>query len=333
MTDLRLNFTPLMFSGASIDFQTLPYRDRDHLPELRKQYVGQFAFQRRGELIYALPMVEDVPEIGTTGRASIDDLHLVRPLIEQRLISFFAEKKRLATSYKPLSFVGRRLALGPEAFGEWIQARSKLLVAPRQLDLPGSKAMLGLVWDGEVERRLPAPLSRLIELGLDPRGMVVETENVPTDVRFARWRRVAGRISHLDGDFVVLGERYGDAPERISVDDVYLEPSPANVRHLTESLIRQQAGSLVHKFAKLVEDHSRGANKQKHIVEVSDWLRSAGPITLQPGLAFDVGELLNQKRQPFPQFRSVPAATYVFDSACLKADSRNAAGLQKFGRL
>jgi hypothetical protein len=36
MTDLRLNFTPLALSGASIDFQTLPYRDRDQLSELRQ---------------------------------------------------------------------------------------------------------------------------------------------------------------------------------------------------------------------------------------------------------------------------------------------------------
>jgi hypothetical protein len=331
MTDLRLNFTPLNIDGSAIELQTLPYRDRDHLPELRNRFLGQYAFQRRNDLIYALPMRAGVADIGAAMQAKIDDLHLLRALVEQQLVSFFAAKKRLATGFRPLSFVGRRLALDSEAFGEWIQARTRLLVSPRVLALPGALPRLGLAWDSEVELRLPAPLSRLVELGLDPQGLIAETEVASKDSRFVPRRRIAGRIDHIDGAFAVLGERYNDVPERIELDRLYLEPSPSAVRHLTDSLLRQRPGRLIQKYTKLVQDHSRGAQKQQHIIEVSNWLRSEGPIELQPGLLFSVGELLDQRREPFPRFRTVPPATYVFDAASLKADARNAAGLQKYG--
>jgi len=138
MTDLCLNFTPLNFSGSVIEVQTLRYRDGDHLPELRQKHVGQFAFQRRNDLIYALPMEADVPRMGAPTRVSIDDLYLLRTLVEQRLVSFFAARKRLAISYRALSVTGRRLALDSDNFCEWIQARSKLRVSPLVLSLPGA---------------------------------------------------------------------------------------------------------------------------------------------------------------------------------------------------
>ena len=331
MTDLRLNFTPLELSGESIDFQTLSYRDRDQLSELRQQYLRQFAFLRRGEFIYALPMEAGAPRIGTEGRASLNELHLVRSLVEQRLVSLFAAKKRLATGYQPLSFIGRHLQFGAGNFAEWIEARSRLLVSPRLLELPGERSMLGLVWDVEVERSLPAPLSRLMELGLEPEGLIFETEFVPADPRFAPRRRLAGRVERIDGNVAVLGERHKLAAERIALDQLYLEPSPSNVRYLATALAGNRAGQLRKQYAKLVEDHSRGVAKQKHIAEIADWLRAQGSVEAQPGLTFESGEFLSQARVPFPQFRSIPGATYIFDTASSKADARNAAGLQRFG--
>jgi len=331
MTDLRLNFTPLTLAGTSIEYQTLPYRDREQLSQLRERYLGQFAFLRRGQLIYALPMAAGTPRIGADGRTEVHDLYLLRTLVEQQLVSLFAAKKRLATSYQPLTFIGRQLQFCADSFAEWIEARSRLLISARVLELPGERAMLGLVWDVEIERVLPAKLSRLIELGLEPAGLIVETEFAPADARFARRRRLAGRLERIDGDVAVLGERHKLAAERIALNDLYLEPSPSNVRYLAGAFAGKRAGQLTRQYAKLVEDHSRGAAKQAHVAEIANWLRSQGPIELQPGLTCESGEFLAQGQGPFPQFRSVPGATYIFDSASSKADARNAAGLQRFG--
>jgi hypothetical protein len=331
MMDLRLNFTPLAFSGTTINFQTLPYRDRDQFSELRQEYVGRYALLRRGVLIYALPMEAGLPKIGNEGQAGLDDLSLVRALVEQRLVSHFAAKNRRATGYRPLAFVGRQLQFGADDVAEWLEVRARLLISPRILVLPGEHPMLGLVWDVEVERLLPSPLTRLMELGLDPVGLVLETEFVPADSRFAPRRRLAGRVERLDADTAVLGERHKLAAERIALDKLYLEPSSSNVRHLVTNLAKQRASQVMKQYAKLVEDRSRGVAKQKHVAEIAHWLHSQGAIELQPGLTFESGEFLAQGRGPFPQFRPIPGATYIFDSASPKADARNAAGLQRFG--
>lgn len=331
MSDLRLNFTPLSFAGDSIAYQELPYRDRDQLSALRREHVGRFAFVRRSEFLFALPLGADAPSIGTAGRAPVSDLHLMRALVEQRLVTYLSARKRPATGYRPLAFTGRKLTFGADDFDEWIQARSRLLISPRVLELPGERPTLGLVWDVQIERALPASLLRLLELGVDPIGLVFETESVSDDVRFAPRRRLAGSVERIEGDTAVLGERHRLAAERIGLADLYLEPSTSNIRYLANTLARHGGGLLMKRYAKLAEDHSRGIAKQSQVTEIAAWLRNQGPIELQPGLNFESGQFLAEGSDGFPRFRTIPGATYIFDSASPKADIRNAAGLQRFG--
>ena len=132
--------------------------------------------------------------------------------------------------------------------------------------------------------------------------------------------------------YAVLGERRPDAPDRMSLGDLYLEASTQNTRALIKHFAPGEIGDVWQRLDEVVHHEGRGASKQKRIEEISQWARSTGPLMLQPGLTVTFGEFLAEGGdRPFPQFKEVPHATYIFDSGTHKADTRAAAGLQKHG--
>ena len=199
-TDLRLNFTPLEIHGEAIEFQSLAFRDHEQLRALRQAHAGRFAFTRRASKIIALPLVEHAEKLGERTRSVIaDQLSLLRPLVEQRLISMFAANNRRVAGYNPITVVGRPLPTGYPAIDDWLVIRQRVLVSIRMLELEASEPMLGLLWDREIERDIPASLAQLAEAGLSSVDAMVETEFASVDARFVPHRRLIGRVDRIDG--------------------------------------------------------------------------------------------------------------------------------------
>src|SRR5687767_13537964 len=99
---LQLNFTPLHVSGDSIRLQTLPFKDSQQLRHLRNEHRAQFAVTRRADEIVALPLVANVPPIGAESVVeAVGDVSLLRPLLEQRLISLLSANRRPVARYNP----------------------------------------------------------------------------------------------------------------------------------------------------------------------------------------------------------------------------------------
>jgi hypothetical protein len=98
---LQLNFTPLHVHGDAIRLQTLPFKDSEQLRDLRNQFRTQFAVTRRADQIVALPLVPDATPIGQEKLVSaVEHASLVRPLLEQRLVSLLSANRRPVARYK-----------------------------------------------------------------------------------------------------------------------------------------------------------------------------------------------------------------------------------------
>lgn len=110
---LQLNYTPVSVDGATIQLQTIPFRDSEQFRSLRDQYRGQHAVTRRGDLIALLPLAADAPVLGTESQMPLaEGFSLIRPLLESRLISLLSSNRRPVARYSPLTTVGRTLPTG-----------------------------------------------------------------------------------------------------------------------------------------------------------------------------------------------------------------------------
>lgn len=110
---LQLNFTPLLVHGDAIRLQTLPFKDSQQLRDLRSQYRTQFAVTRRADQIVALPLAPDATPIGKEKQVSaVEHASLIRPLLEQRLVSLLSANRRPVARYNPITTVGRTLPTG-----------------------------------------------------------------------------------------------------------------------------------------------------------------------------------------------------------------------------
>ena len=92
---LQLNFTPLQVSGDSIRLQTLPFKDSQQLRHLRNEHRTQYAVTRRADEIVALPLAANLPPLGTESMVdAVEHISLLRPLLEQRLVSLLSANRR-----------------------------------------------------------------------------------------------------------------------------------------------------------------------------------------------------------------------------------------------
>lgn len=329
---LQLNFTPLLVHGDVIRLQTLPFTDSQQLHDLRNEYRTQFAVIRRADQIVALPLEPGATPIGQGKQVSaLEHTSLIRPLLEQRLVSLLSANRRPVARYNPITTVGRILPTGFLDADEHIHLQSRVLISIRSLKLQGSY-VLGLLWDIEIQKTCATSLAVLSEHGVCLDGLVVERETSVEDVRMLPQRRLVGRVGSIADGKARLSERFMSIEELLPLGELYLEASPENIRHLLQHFTGNASGRAQSKIDEIVFENSRGRSRMEHITRISDWVRGLGAIGLQEGLSVSIGSLINEKDSPvFPRFAEGSTPTYVFDAGTLKSETRAAVGLTKFG--
>jgi len=329
---LRLNFTPIQVIGDRIRLQTLPYKDFQQLRDLRNEYRTQYAVTRRRENIVALPLVTNAPPIGVESTVLVaDHLSLIRPLLEQRLVSLLSKNQRPVARYNPITAVGRVLPTGIEEVDQLVHLRSRVLIAIRTVKLKTTFS-LGLFWDIEIQKECAATLAELHKRGFHLDGLTVERLPSIDDVRMLPQKRLVGRVSCVTGDTVRLSDRFDGIEELLPLDELYLEASPENIHRILQHAAASASAQAKKKIDQTVFDNSRGSARIDHIARISDWIRSVGDIELQDGLSVRIGDLISEvTNSEFPLFAEASTPTYVFDTGTLKSETRAGVGLSKFG--
>lgn len=329
---LQLNFTPLQVSGNSIRLQTLPFRDSQQLRDLRNEYRTQYAVTRRANEIVALPLAASVPALGAEFKVPVlEHIPMLRPLLEQRLVSLLSVNRRPVARYNPITSVGRVLATSFPDVDKHLRLQSRVLIAIRSLKLPSSLS-LGLLWDIEVQKTCATNLAELYELGIVLDALTVERQLPADDVRMLPQRRLVGRVDSITRGMARLSDRFHGVDELLPLNELYLEASPENTRRLLQHFGRNAAGKVQGEIDQIVFDNSRGSARIEHIARVSEWVRGLGAIELQEGLSVTIGALISEKNgDAFPRFVEASTPTYIFDAGTLKSETRAAVGLTKFG--
>lgn len=329
---LQLNFTPLQVTGDAIRLQTLPFKDSQQLRDIRNEYRMQYAVTRRGDQIVALPLAAGIPPLGMDSIVPVaEHISLLRPLLEQRLVSLLSANRRPVMRYNPITTVGRVLPTGFADVDQNIRLQSRVVIAIRSLKLHTSFS-LGLLWDIEIQKTCATNLAELHKQGFPLDALAVERELSADDGRMLPQRRLVGRVGGIVGDKVRLSERFHSVEELLPLDELYLEASPENIRRLLQHFTRNAAGRVQGKMDQIVFDNSRGCARLEHIARISGWVRSLGAIELQEGLSVSIADLISEKNSvEFPRFAEATTPTYVFDAGTLKSETRAAVGLTKFG--
>lgn len=329
---LQLNFTPLYVRGDAVRLQTLPFKDAQQFRNLRDEYRTHYAVTRRADQIVALPLALDAAPIGEEKVVSvIEHASLIRPLLEQRLVTLLSSNRRLVARYNPITTVGRTLPTGFIEADRHLHLQSRVLIAIRSLKLSDSEP-LGLLWDIEIQKTCATSLAVLHEHGVRLDGLTVERMVPVEDARMLPYRRLVGRVGAITDGHARLSERFQSVEELLPLNELYLEASPENLRHLLQHFTRNASGKVLGRIDEIVFENSRGRARMEHIARISDWLRGLGEVELQEGLSVGIGNLLSEKDAPnFPRFTEATTPTYVFDAGTLKSESRAAVGLSKFG--
>lgn len=329
---LQLNFTPLRVRGDAIRLQTLSFRDAQQFRDLRNKHRAHYAVSRRSDQIVALPLTLSASPIGEEKVVSVaEHASLIRPLLEQRLVTLLSSNRRPVARYNPITTVGRTLPTGFIEADRHLHLQSRVLIAIRSLKLPDAEP-LGLLWDIEIQKTCVTSLAVLHEQGVRLDGLTVERLVPVEDVRMLPYRRLVGRVGAITNGHARLSERFQNVEELLPLDELYLEASPENLRHLLQHFTRNTSGRVLGKIDEIVFENSRGRARMEHIARISDWLRGLGEIELQEGLSVGIGNLLSEKdAQNFPRFTEGQTPTYVFDAGTLKSESRAAVGLNRFG--
>ena len=325
---LQLNFTPLRVRGDAIRLQALPFEDAQQFRNLRDEHRAHYAVTRRSDHIVALPLTLNASPIGEEKIVSVvEHASLIRPLLEQRLVTLLSSNRRPVARYNPITTIGRTLPTGFIEADRHLHLQSRVLIAIRSLKLPDAEP-LGLLWDIEIQKTCATSLAVLHAQGVRLDGLTVERLVPVEDVRMLPYRRLVGRVGALTDGHARLSERFQNVEELLPLDELYLEASPENLRHLLQHFMRNTSGRVQGKIDEIVFENSRGRARMEHIARISDWLRGLGEIELQEGLSVGIGNLLSEKdAQNFPRFTEGTTPTYVFDAGTLKSESRAAVGL------
>ena len=106
-SDLRLNFIPITFDNETFTGYSLPYKDDEHLRDLRKLYRETHVFRREGDFIQCAPLTKTAEVLGKETTFGITkDFVFAEYLAREALIRFFQEKHaRFASIYLPTTII------------------------------------------------------------------------------------------------------------------------------------------------------------------------------------------------------------------------------------
>ena len=297
--DLRLNFMPIDFDNEEFRGFELPYKDKEHLQELRTQYRDTHVFFRKGERIFCAPLSEDSEEFGKERIFNIkEDFIFFEHLVHQALIHFFIKKNfKFAGMGKPARIIRDHDNLldserSDEAIAQLMPMFPEYEIESR-LIVPHKKSVkFGILLNFSVCQVITEPAFKLIEKGIDIKGRYVQIfrEDLNPKVESLYNMKLAGRIGSIEGSQARLSDH--DNCEYVDLKECYLESNRANIKHCLNSLAPEKAENISQLQLEQFFAVCGAKNQYQRLEKVRQWFENDQPIKCCVGLSFNLAKKL-----------------------------------------
>lgn len=321
---------------ATVILGQQPYRDREHLEELRERLYTTHLVKRSREGIECIPYAHNGEILGEKREVKL----ISRPDISQNLLREWLARcmARLGVhrgsggvivyvSERPESnLLNEALVRGvhlPPGVGRRISAEFDV----RRIQGSSGQSRMVITIDVRSKITIDCTLPVLVEAGLNLTGLYVQRE-----VKTARGprRRLVGRVNSVNGEMLVLDDNDPDVPT-ISMAEAWLEPRKENL----ERVVRAVAGRL----ADVILDrlHTRVAERlggKERPALVDEWVNAIGkfPKDVAQGVQVRLDTaVMHADGRRFPNYEVYDKPQLVFDVARTKTERWNQGGLDKHG--
>lgn len=333
----RLNTLLAWFPGdPSIALGRQPYRDQSHLKELRERHRETHLVRRSREGIEAIGYLADAELVGAPQTVCL----ATRPDITQHLLKEWLGRSLINDGLqirwgRTLEYISERpednlltVGLGrgmrlPDGVGCWIAADFDV----RRIRGTSGQMRPVVVIDVRTRITIDCPLSELLGVGLDVRGLYIQHEvQTPQGPR----RRLAGRVRAITGHELILDDYAPDVPT-VPIATARLEPRKDNLERVVRAIAGPNSTEVLQTLTVRTAERIGG---QSRLALVDGWvkfIRESPPDVAQGiSVGFDTGVLRADSRR-FPPFEVYGKPRLVFDVGRTKTSAWNQGGLDQFG--
>lgn len=334
ISNLMLNFAPVSLSGEStLNVGYRPY-EKDMLNDLRAEFAQTHVFKRDGKdnRIIEIPVAAGAEPL--SDKSMEIDLKETwwywGPLLNTALVRAFYGKREIARDY-PVEVLGSAKLnyIRHERLPEWVQKRSLLQFAPRTLYSPKGSPLFGLLCDARTRNLLLASCTELIAANVSPVGHYVLVDRPARDSRIAHWPQNVGRVRAIDGDTLVL-EDHREGFETVAAADARLSAGRVDFDWCVGQLLGSAAEKALDDASARAAELHGGPGRLKMIEETLAFLRNQ-TLEAVPGAVFEIGALLDSKRDGFPTSEKIERPSLVFDPSGMRTDHWSERGIKANG--
>ena len=176
---------------------------------------------------------------------------------------------------------------------------------------------------------LLAPCSELIAAGVSPVGRYVLVDLSTLDGRVADRAQNVGRVRAVEGDTLIL-EDHREGFESVAAADARLSAGRVEFDWCVAQLLGSAAAQALDDANKRAADLHGGPGRLKMIEKTLAFLRNE-TLEAVPGVAFEIGALLNSKRDGFPTSERIEKPSLVFDPSGMRTDDWSERGIKANG--
>ena len=333
-SNLMLNLAPVTQSGEkTLNVGYRPY-EKARLNDLRAEFAQTHVFKRDGQddRIIEIPVVAGAEPL--SDKSMEVDLGEAwwywASLLNAALVRAFHGRREIARDY-PVEILGseKKNYIKHERLPDWVQKRSLLQFVPRTSYSTKGRPLFGLVCDARMRNLLLAPCSELIAAEVSPVGRYVLVDLPAWDARVADRAQNVGRVRAVEGDTLIL-EDHREGFESVAAADARLSAGRVEFDWCVAQLLGSAAAQALDDASKRAAELHGGPGRLKMIEETLAFLRNE-TLEAVPGVAFEIGALLDSKRDGFPTSEKIERPSLVFDPSGTQTDHWSERGIKANG--
>ncbi len=322
---------------VSVPVSYLPYRDSEHLVELRRAHRGTHIFRRIENRLQCIRLDGKDSDLGADSERIEfhENLSLCAALTRNALIDLYFTRKCEILDFQPVEIISGSTqqnllatVLSGVQIPEWLSIRQLCEMDVRVFN-NADGPFLGIAVNLRIRKRLLCTCDRLLALGIDLHGLRVAVQTPSDDPRVQALRKTLGRVAEI-ADSVIHLKAAREQITKVAATQAYLALDPEALRRVLRILFGAKSAEVAIKLEGAVASLSQGKTRLERLESVlSDLQRQK--LEILPGIHVKVGQFLSEAEQAFSPVNNVPKATFVFDPAGRKLDAYKPRGLDKFG--
>jgi len=332
-----INGFEIQFSANSFGAFVQELPNPDSLRSLRDREAGEWFFHWRDGLLYGIPEIDQPKRVhGKEQLLDISDhrhLGLLASRISNRLPTKFPKYDALRR--RPFAFLGQKDELVARVTADrkavpslvsCFKIRPKLELDARLYELRDGDTRVGLFLSVSTKWDILAPISDLVQAGIDVRGL-----NVVRREPMAEERRLVGEIETVRNGTVRLAASYDNLPE-IAESLVWLEGSRRSFKRCLNVLLRGWYGTFDERRVDAEGELLGGPGLMNLYNTMGRVLEKNSPIQITRDIECRVlGQIRPENTGSYKTVVDVPQGEYCFDPSKKKRDTFAWPGLERFG--